>query len=146
MLFKTKRDRFFIYLWIGLILFINAIFIFPVFLDPPDAIGLWIIIVMDVLATVSLIWCAVDIRYELRTEYLYVKGGPFRSRIKYSDITRITGDPNLWVGYRILFSKDAIAVHYRTGVTGNVVISPENIELFIAELLKHNNSIKVDLK
>jgi len=68
----------------------------------------------------------------------------FSSRIPYNQITRITGKPNIWVGYRLLFSRDAIEIHYRTGWTGSVIISPENQKLFIEELLRKNDGIRTE--
>lgn len=144
MTFKTKRDRFFTYLWFGMLLFINAVFIFPTIISPTDTNGVLLIILMDIVTTGFLLWIAIDIKYVLLPQFLYVKGGLFRSKIYYSDITRITRNPSIWIGYRILFSKDAIAVHYKTGAFGHIVISPENTEQFIEELLKRNYNIQVE--
>ncbi|OEF96718.1 PH domain-containing protein [Desulfuribacillus alkaliarsenatis] len=140
--FKTKRDRFFVVIWISLVLLINLSFLVPFLLTEFHSNEFMIIMFLNIITTGLLIWLAVDIKYVLYEDYLYVKGGPFRSKIKYQDIFKITGDPNIWVGYRILFAKDAIEVHYKTGF-GSVIISPENKQIFIEELLKKNNSIKV---
>lgn len=101
-------------------------------------------IIMDLVTTGLLVWNALDIKYVLLPEHLYVKGGLFRSRIQYSDITKITRDPSIWIGYRILFSRDAIAIHYKTSAFGHIAISPKDTERFITELLKYNNNIQVE--
>jgi hypothetical protein len=101
------------------------------------------LVLIAFLTTAFLIWIWADIRYEMREDYLFVKGGPFRSRIAYNDITRITLSKNIWFGYRLLASMDAIEIHYKTGLLGSVKISPEEKEVFIEELKKRNPSIKV---
>lgn len=50
---------------------------------------------------------------------------------------------NIWVGYRVLSSRDAIELHYKTGLLGSVKISPEQKELFIEELQKRNKLINI---
>lgn len=144
MKYKTKRDSFFIYLWTALILFINLVFFVPMLFDDIRFDEILIVCVFDFIISASLIWLAIDISYIIKDEYLLVKGGMFKSKILYKDITKITGSPNIWVGYRLLFSRDAIEIHYKTGLMGSVIISPENKQAFIEELLHKNSSIKVD--
>lgn len=144
MKYKTKRDSFFVYLWTALILFINLVFFVPMLFDDIRFDEILIVCVFDFIISTSLIWLAIDISYIIKDEYLLVKGGMFKSKILYKDITKITGSPNIWVGYRLLFSRDAIEIHYKTGLMGSVIISPENKQAFIEELLHKNSSIKVD--
>ncbi|BBH24395.1 hypothetical protein Back11_57400 [Paenibacillus baekrokdamisoli] len=144
MTFKTKRDRFFINLWVGLLLFINVIFLVPLIFSPPKAGELLTVIILDIIITGFLAWIAIDIKYVLLQDHLVVKGGLFKSRIQYRDITRITRNPNIWVGYKILFSQDALEVHYKTGILGSVIISPVDKELFINEMKKRNGNLKVE--
>lgn len=144
MTFKTKRDRFFIYLWIFFLLLINAILLSALLLQPRGATAAFIVISLDLLITASLIWLAMDIRYTFEENQLFLKGGMFRTRIPYTAITKVTRNPNIWYGFRILFSRDAIEVHYRTGTFGSAVISPANQERFIEELQKRNPAIHVE--
>lgn len=144
MKYKTKRDSFFVYLWTALILFINLVFFVPMLFDDISFDEILIVCILDFIISASLIWLAIDISYIIKDEYLLVKGGMFKSKILYKDITKITGSPNIWVGYRLLFSRDAIEIHYKTGLMGSVIISPENKQAFIHEILNKNSSIKVD--
>jgi hypothetical protein len=145
MKFNTKRDKFFIYLWVYMLVIINAVLIVPTFFETDlrmyDYFGIFSI---DVLVSGMIIWIALDISYTIRPEYLLVKAGIFRSRILYKDITKITFQPNIWVGYKLLFSRDAIEIHYKTGFIGSVIISPENQEIFIEELKTRNLLINIE--
>lgn len=144
MRFKTKRDPLFVCLWLFFLFVANLVLLWPLPLDPKaltrtELVG---IIVPDALVTLLLAWLALDISYVIREDLLLVKGGMFRSKIRYNDITRITRQPNIWLGYRLLFSRDAIEIHYRNGVLGSVVISPVDQERFIQELIRRNPSIE----
>lgn len=145
MRFKTKRDPLFTNLWTALILVANLVILWPLLLDPQalSSGGLVGLIVPDVLVTALLGWLAIDISYEFKEEVLFVKGGMFRSKIRYEEITQITRHPNLWVGYRLISSRDAIEIHYRIGAIGSVVVSPADQERFIEELIRRNNSIQI---
>ncbi|CAM4350166.1 PH domain-containing protein [Paenibacillus phoenicis] len=145
MRFKTKRDPLFVCLWLFFLLVANLVLLWPLLLDPQaltrtELVG---IIVPDALVTLLLAWLALDISYVIREDLLFVKGGMFHSKIRYEDITRITRQPNIWLGYRLLFSRDAIEIHYRNGVLGSVVISPVDQERFIQELIRRNPSIQI---
>jgi hypothetical protein len=141
-IFRTKREGFFTKVWIVILIIVNALMIVPLWLDPevgPTEVG--VVLGLCALITSLLLWLMIDIRYTLTEDCLIVKGGPFGSKIKYADITRITDRPSIWAGYRILASRDAIEVHYKTGFMGSVMISPVDKERFIAELQKRNPSI-----
>lgn len=144
MRFKTKRDPLFVCLWLFFLFVANLVLLWPLLLDPKaltrtELVG---IIVPDALVTLLLAWLALDISYVIREDLLLVKGGMFRSKIRYNDITRITRQPNIWLGYRLFISRDAIEIHYRNGVLGSVVISPVDQERFIQELIRRNPSIE----
>lgn len=59
-------------------------------------------------------------------DHLFVKGGPFKSRIQYQTITKVTHGTNMFVEYRILSARNGIEIHYKTGLWGSVQISPEH--------------------
>jgi uncharacterized membrane protein YdbT with pleckstrin-like domain len=144
MKFKVKRDTSFTLLMIIILIIVDSIIFIPTFFVDDHTSWDWMALVLIAfLTTAFLIWIWADIRYEMREDYLFVKGGPFRSRIAYNDITRITMSKNIWFGYRLLASMDAIEIHYKTGLLGSVKISPEEREVFIEELKKRNPSIKV---
>ncbi|HIW33158.1 MAG TPA: PH domain-containing protein [Candidatus Paenibacillus intestinavium] len=145
MKFKSLRDRLFIVLWIVIVLIVNLCFLFPLVFSPPlEQVVVIIVILLDLIITALLIWIVADISYSLKDQYLVVKAGMIKSRIQYKDITKITRYPNIWMGYRLLFAKEAIEVHYKTGMMGSVKISPRDKEIFIKELKKRNSEIVIE--
>jgi hypothetical protein len=66
-----------------------------------------------------------------------VKGGPFKSRIPYEEITKVSPTREIFTGYRILSSRDAIEIFYKTAFMGSVKISPKEQKRFMIELEKH---------
>ena len=95
-----------------------------------------------ILLEALLFWISLDIRYVLEEDYLFVKGGPFRSKIPYEDITKVNHSNEILAGYRILSSKDALEIHYKKASLGSVIISPTDKEKFLEILLEKAPSIR----
>ncbi|WP_244499293.1 PH domain-containing protein [Terribacillus halophilus] len=81
-------------------------------------------------------WSAFQINYEFYPDYLLVKGGPFVSRIPYDKITSVTLSNNIFSGYRVLSSRDAIEIFYKHALWGSVTIAPDYKKEFLHELTK----------
>ena len=79
-------------------------------------------------------------------DHLFVKGGPFKSRIQYQTITKVTHGTNMFVGYRILSARNGIEIHYKTGLWGSVQISPEHQTQFLTELQSRCSQIDMNNK
>lgn len=141
MKFNAKRDRFFSIIMV-LTLFIIAVaslwsVVYDVFyVAKTEWAAVWIMIALFFVASGFIIWIWLDIEYVFHDDFLFVRGGPFRSRIPYSQITRINETNQVFAGYRILSSRDALEIHYRTGILGSIIISPERKKEFINELKK----------
>ena len=65
---------------------------------------------------------------------MLVKTGPFKKRVQYIEITSIRPTKDIFTGYRILSSMDAIAISYRSGLMGEIKISPKDKDAFLSEL------------
>ena len=93
-LYKSKWDRYFIVFITLCIILISAVFLVPqsiaiaagATLSPLDHI---IFFSLLVISNMLVIWPMLSIRYEMLDDYLLVKGGPFRSKIRYEDITKV---------------------------------------------------------
>lgn len=144
LVFKTGRDRVYLSIWIGTLVLIALSLFVPLLFTPFIYLQLVIVGAIDMLVTGLLIWLIADLKYVMTEEHLLVKGGFIKSRIRYSDITKITRNPGIWAGYRMLFSRDAIEVHYKTGLWGSVIISPKEKEAFIEELKRRASHIQVE--
>ena len=141
MTFKAKRDRFFTKLILIAVLLMAVATLWPAVYElfyslQTDWVAVWIMCGLFIIFSGFIIWIWLDIEYILYDEYLFVRGGLFRSRIPYGQITSIQETKNVFFGYRILSSKDALEIYYKTGLLGSVIISPENKDQFIEELRK----------
>ncbi|MED4452425.1 PH domain-containing protein [Metabacillus fastidiosus] len=105
-----------------------------------------LIVVFSILfITVGLIiWTTFFICYIFYDRYLFVKAGPFRSKIMYEDITKVKKTNDIFTGYRLLSSKEAIEIFYKTGKFGSVKISPREKQNFINELKKRCPHIEIE--
>ena len=141
MKFRSKMDRTFKMMMSVALVIIALAIMWPVayelfYTNSPDYLAIWIMIALFLVCTGFLIWISLDIHYIFYDDYLYVKGGPFRSKIKYKDMTKVNKSSNILVGYRILSSKDALEIHYKNSLMGSIIISPDNQEQFLQLLLQ----------
>lgn len=127
MTFRAKVDSFFVtFTGIAICIIAVACF-FPLFLEG----GREQVIVIPLasaflIITGFILWSVWRIKYVLNEDYLLVKGGPFKSKISYMTITKVTSTSDIYTGYRILSSRDALEIIYPTGLLGSVKISPED--------------------
>lgn len=139
--FKVKKDNSFM-----TIILISAILIvvlvsvpFISFFNDLSVLNVLLWIFLLLITVGVLLWTSYGIKYKFYDDYLYIRGGIFRSRIPYNKITQVkslqftTGD--ILAGYRILASKDGIEILYNKGF-GTVKISPNQKSLFLSELKK----------
>jgi hypothetical protein len=137
MRFRSKIDRFFIsVIFISLLLITIAYLIPLIFIGRPSIMDIIVVVSLYAFSAGFIIWTGFFQQYELCEDYLYIKGGPFRSRIFYGDLSRVRATRDIYSGYRILSSRDALEIYYRTGFWGSVKISPRDKELFLSELDK----------
>lgn len=146
MVYRSKIDAFFVNFMLIIVLILAIATFFPFFLEGGTDLPVVLILTSTFVITVSFIlWSAFSVKYVFYEDYLYVKGGPFRSRIRYEHISKISPTKDIFTGYRILSSRDAIEIFYKTGFSGSVKVSPENKEEFIEELKKRCPYIIIQL-
>ena len=83
-----------------------------------------------------ILWTGFSVKYVFYQDYLLIKGGPFRSRIPYENITKVSPTTAIFTGHRISSSRDGLEIFNKTTFLGSIKISPKNKEEFIAELKK----------
>ncbi|MCM3782005.1 PH domain-containing protein [Neobacillus mesonae] len=135
MMFRSKIDNFFVVTISITLLVLLAVFIIPLSVDNERSIIETIVVLsLCALSVGFILWSAFSIKYVFYQDHLFVKGGPFRSRISYEEITRISTTKEIFTGYRLLSSKDGIEIFYKSSSWGSVKISPSDIERFISEI------------
>jgi len=126
------------------VLIIGAATFSPLFLeDGTDLASMVTMIVLFLVVIGFVTWSIFSIKYVFHEDYLYVKGGLFRSRIPYEKITKVSPTSAIFTGYRMMSARDGIEVFYKTAYSGSVKISPSNKKEFINELKKRCLTIEV---
>ena len=145
MIFRSKRDSALsvVYMLLNLILFFCG-FLGFLFAGKGDILYKWINLIICLIAEALFNWMVIDIKYVLKDDHLFVKSGPFRSRIAYKDIEEVDKATDMLIGYNLLASKDAIEIFYKGGIFKSVKISPRKKDQFLKELQSRNPDIKID--
>lgn len=142
--FKPKIDNKFL-LFIGSCMLVIGIATWwPLFLEGGTDWPVILTLAVVFLFSLGVIaWCSFAVRYVFHPEYLLVQGGPFRSKIPYETITSVGTTRDIYTGYRLLSSIDALELFYTHALLGSVKISPQDKEAFLQELLARNPRVKV---
>lgn len=140
MVFRSKVDAFFVNFILIVVLIIALASFFPLFIEEVRNDSETLIPAVIILASIFLIvtsfllWTTFSVKYIFDPEHLLIKGGPFRSRIPYENITKVSPTTAIFTGHRILSSRDAIEISNKTTWMGSIKISPSNKREFINEL------------
>ncbi|WP_427107692.1 PH domain-containing protein [Lysinibacillus xylanilyticus] len=97
------------------------------------------VIIMSTAFIVSVVfvwWYANSIKFVFYDNYLLVKGGPFKSKIPYQSITRVSQTTDKYTGYLISSSDKGLEIFYSTAANGSIKILPKDKMQFILELKK----------
>ncbi|MFJ7183867.1 PH domain-containing protein [Lysinibacillus xylanilyticus] len=97
------------------------------------------VIIMSTAFIVSVVfvwWYANSIKFIFYDNYLLVKGGPFKSKIPYQSITRVSLTTDKYTGYLISSSDKGLEIFYSTAANGSIKILPKDKMQFILELKK----------
>ncbi|MGJ7922895.1 PH domain-containing protein [Neobacillus sp. LXY-4] len=137
MKFRSKTDSFFVVIISITLLVILTVLIIPLFLDKErTSIDIFTVLSLCILSIGFVLWSVFSIKYVFEQDHLFIKGGLFKSKIPYDEITGLAPTKDIFTGYRLLSSKDALEVFYKSASFGSVKITPKNRELFISELKK----------
>ena len=97
------------------------------------------VIIMSTSFIVSLVyiwWYANSIQFIFCENFLLVKGGPFKSKIPYQSITRVSPTTDKYTGYLISSSDKGLEIFYNTSPNYSIKILPKDKMQFILELKK----------
>ncbi|MFP7493953.1 PH domain-containing protein [Terribacillus saccharophilus] len=135
MLFRSKVDTYFVYFLMIIVLILWLATSWPLFFFHDIKLYEFLqLISIFLLGTGFTLWSAYSIEYIFNQDHLMVKCGPFKSRIPYANMTRVTLTKDIFTGYRVLSSRNAIEIHYKISFWGSVKISPECNDSFLSEL------------
>ncbi|WP_435921580.1 PH domain-containing protein [Paenibacillus sp. DYY-L-2] len=149
MVFRSKVDAFFVNFMLIVVIIIALATFFPLFIeevrnDSETLIPAFIILAsIFFIVTSFLLWTSFSVKYIFDPDHLLIKGGPFRSRIPYENITKVSPTTAIFTGHRILSSRDAIEISNKTTWMGSIKISPRTKKEFINELKKRCPNLQI---
>ncbi|GAA0382202.1 PH domain-containing protein [Bacillus horti] len=151
MIFRAERDSFFTkFIWICVLLILAACFLpllFP--LADGEKLPIEALVILTIVAigtVVPILWMSYSLEYRFAADHLFIKAGPIRKRIPYTEITNVEPTRDIYTGFRLLSARNALEVSYSSAVFGGVKISPEKKELFLAELTKHCPDVTIKME
>ncbi|WP_087974957.1 PH domain-containing protein [Oceanobacillus rekensis] len=143
MVFRSKVDAFFVNFMLIVVLIIGLISFFPLFIEDAPFLAVLILTSTFLIVTGFILWTNFSVKYIFYEDYLFIKGGPFRSRIPYENITKVSPTTAIFSGHSILSSRDAIEIFNKTTFLGSIKISPREKREFISELKKHCPNVHI---
>ncbi|WP_238456058.1 PH domain-containing protein [Lederbergia galactosidilytica] len=119
--------------------------LFPLFIEEVrnEWIAVLILVSIFIVLVSFILWTNFTVKYIFYRDYLFIKGGPFKSRIPYKNITEVSRTTAIFTGHRIMSSRDGLEIFNKTTFLGSIKISPRNKREFIIELKKRCPNIKI---
>jgi uncharacterized membrane protein YobD (UPF0266 family) len=137
---KCMRIKSAVDLWYNILIWITAvILIISIIIIPQNQRLIGSAAVFPIL--IFLFWIYFGTYYELQDSYLYCKSGPFFEKILYDKIRSVRLSENMLSSMALSRKRIEIRQHGKGYLTGTTLISPENREEFLTELVKKCKNI-----
>ncbi len=141
MKFKSKKDLLFSSIVFGVIIFLIVVLAIGWYEGEiqSDEYG----VLPVILITVGfLLWIYFGTHYELSPKNgLIYRCGPINGKIDVKRITEIVKGKTLWIGFRPATGRKGLIVKFDR--FNEIYITPDSNEVFIKEILKLNDKIKI---
>jgi len=135
MVFRTKVNMFWLIGIFLVVVIMGSIPMLSLYKQLPSPM-LLLIVVLFLVAGGIVWWYGTSLQCIFYKEYLLIKGGPFKRRIPYHTITKITPTTDKFTSYRITPADTGLELCVETTSFGSIKILTENKMGFIAELKK----------
>ena len=133
MVFRSKGDIFLLTLIFLVVFIMGTIPLLPIYKEA----SLSIIIIISAIFIISvgfISWYGTSIKYVFCEDYLLIKGGPFKSKIPYQNITKVSPTTDGFTGYRISSSDKGLELILKSATLGSIKILPKDKMGFVTEL------------
>lgn len=98
---------------------------------------------MAAVVIVMVLWVLLDTRYVIKQHFLLYRSGPFRGRIDISKINKVKYFSGMFVPVTMKPALDTKGFIITYNNYDDVYVSPQQSDIFLAELLKINPQIEV---
>ena len=135
--FKSKKDKLFEAITIGIVVFCIGTIIKTGFATGLDK---WSVLIL-LLVCGFLLWSYYGTYYELTQTQLKYNCGPIKGAVEVKEIREIIKGQTLWVGLKPATARKGLIIKY--GKFDEIYMSPETTDEFINRLLELNDAIKI---
>ena len=135
--FKSKKDKLFEALTIGIVVFCIGIIIKTGFATGLDK---WSVLIL-LLVCGFLLWSYYGTYYELTQMHIKYNCGPIKGKVEIKEIREIIKGQTLWVGLKPATARKGLIIKY--GKFDEIYMSPQTNDEFINRLLELNDAIKI---
>ena len=139
--FKSRKDHLFTFIVFSVVLLMFALSVFDL-INQGFKFESTILSIINIAISALLFWVFFGTRYELSSKELKYFCGPLKGKILLSDISEITKNKTMWVGYKPATARKGLVIKYKKH--NDIYISPDNNETFIKEILKMKANIKIN--
>ena len=131
MLFRAKKDYTFLIVFLFVLLLYSGISLFTIIYEDDYSV-IWVFLI--VLTFLALLFISIykTTYFRLDQHNLFCKSLVFKKEIPYSSIRKVEKQQGIYAGVKFSTAWKGIIVHYNK--YDELLISPENEELFIAKI------------
>lgn len=138
--FKSRKDP----LYTSIFGTIIAFLIFTSVYSISEGNNFWataISILINVAASILLLWILLGTSYALTQEYLHYKSGPVKGKISVETIRSIEVGKSMYIGLKPATASKGIIIRYNT--YDEIYISPDDNESFTKAIASINPNIEI---
>lgn len=144
MVFRAKVDGIYISFISIVVIVIGIVLFFPLFIEDVPLLAVFILTSIFLIVIGFMIWTSFSIQYIFHEDHLLIKGGPFRSRIPFGKITKVSPTTATFTGHSMASARDALEIFNQTTFMGSIKISPEDKIGFLDELVKRCPNMQIE--
>ena len=131
MLFRAKKDYTFLIVFLFVLLLYSGISLFTIIYEDDYSV-IWVFLI--VLTFLALLFISIykTTYFRLDQHNLFCKSLVFKKEIPYSSIRKVEKQQGIYAGIKFSTAWKGLVVHYNK--YDEILISPENEEIFIAKI------------
>ncbi|RBA28337.1 PH domain-containing protein [Flavobacterium tibetense] len=140
--YPSAKHKLTIWLYWFLMVFMLVILVFPI-LEEGFTLPIILISIFHLVFIIFFITILFNTNYRIQNEELFCKSSVFRSKIKIKNIRKIEHHKGIIVPVTWKLGLSHIGIIITYNKYDDIYISPENVDLFIKDLLAINPTIEI---
>jgi hypothetical protein len=141
-IYPSAKHKLTIWLYWFLVVFMLVILVFPI-LEDGFTLPIILISIFHLVFIIFFVTILFNTNYRIQNEELFCKSSVFRSKIKIKNIRKIEHHKGIIVPVTWKLGLSHIGIIITYNKYDDIYISPENVDLFIKDLLAINPTIEI---